>query len=327
MHIIGIVVYPDFQVLSLAMTSAFEHANSLAGEQVYKVHLTSEDGGPVMTSQTFSVNTERLRDGTYDTLIIAGDNRCRTPTPSLVNYVREAPGRSQRVASICSGAFILAEAGLLDGKRATTHWLHVPEFKRRYPLVLLDEDRIVVVDGPIWTSAGMTAGLDLGLALIEKDLGLEAALTVSRRLVMHQRRGGGQSQFSALPQINGASGRVQQVLSHIREHLCDDLSIEALAAVAELSPRQFSRVFREETGQSPGKAVEHVRLESARLLVETTRHSMDVVAQQSGFRESERMRQAFVRAFGQTPQMIRRMATAHRHPEAVSIIQAATDEI
>jgi transcriptional regulator GlxA family with amidase domain len=321
-HAVGIVVYPDFQGLSLAVASVFEHANLVTGERLYRVHLTSENGGPVMTSQTFSVNTERLSDGVYDTLIIAGDNRSRPQSQSLVDYVRQAPSNSRRVASICSGAFILAEAGLLDGKRATTHWLHVQAFRKRFPQVLLEEDRILVVDGQIWTAGGMTAGIDLGLALVENDLGQETALAVARRLVTHQRRGGGQSQFSSLPDIDAESTRVQQVLRHIREHLRDDLSIEALAEVAGLSPRQFSRVFREETGQSPAKAVERLRLESARVLVETTRDSLDLVAQQSGFGETERMRQAFVRGFGQTPQMIRRMTATLQRPTESSVRQA-----
>lgn len=306
MHVVGLVVYPNFQALGLAVASVFEYTNLFRGEKAYEFRLVSEAGGPVMTSQSFSVNTDRLMDSAYDTLIVAGDNECQLPPSSLLDYLRDAPRRSRRVAAICTGAVVLAAAGLLDGKRATTHWFHAQEFKKRYPGVLLDEDRIFVVDGQIWTSAGMTAGVDLALALVEKDFGLDTARMVARKLVVYQRRGGGQSQFSALLELDAKSDRVQMALAHAREHLAGDLSVETLADVARLSPRQFSRVFREETGQSPAKAIERLRVEAARLMMETTRHPIEVIARESGFGDRERMRQAFLRAFGQPPQSIQR---------------------
>ena len=306
MHTVGLVVYPNFQALGLAVASVFEYTNLFRGENAYQFRLVSEDGGPVMTSQSFSVNTERLRDSAYDTLIVAGDNECHLPPASLLEYLRDAPGRSRRVAAICTGSVVLAAAGLLEGKHATTHWFHAQQFKKQYPNVLLNEDRIFVVDGQIWTSAGMTAGVDLALAIVEKDFGLETARMVARKLVVYQRRGGGQSQFSALLELDAKSDRVQTALAHAREHLASDLSVENLAEVARLSPRQFSRVFREETGQSPAKAIERLRVEAARLMMETTRHPIEVIARQSGFGDRERMRQAFLRAFGQSPQAIQR---------------------
>jgi transcriptional regulator GlxA family with amidase domain len=308
MHTVGLVVYPNFQSLGLAVASVFEYANLFLGEKAYQFRLVSEDGGPVMTSQSFSVNTDRLRDSAYDTLIVAGDNECRLPPASLLEYLRNAPGQSRRVAAICTGAVVLAAAGLLEGKHATTHWFHAQEFKKRYPNVLLDEDRIFVVDGQIWTSAGMTAGVDLALAIVEKDFGLETARMVARKLVVHQRRGGGQSQFSALLELDAKSDRVQMALTHARENLAGDLKVEAMAEAARLSPRQFSRVFREETGQSPAKAVERLRVEAARLMMETTRHPIEVIARETGFGDRERMRQAFLRAFGQPPQAIQRIS-------------------
>lgn len=163
-----------------------------------------------------------------------------------------------------------------------------------------------MVDGQIWTSAGMTAGIDLALAILEKDLGLEMARQVARKLVVYQRRGGGQSQFSALLELDAKSDRVQMALAHVRENLSSDLSVESLADIANLSPRQFSRVFRAETGQSPAKAIERLRVEAARLMMETTRHPIEVIARETGFRDRERMRQAFLRAFGQPPQAIQR---------------------
>ncbi|BCQ51881.1 GlxA family transcriptional regulator [Burkholderia gladioli] len=308
MHTVGFVVYPNFQALGLAVASVFEYTNLYKGERVYQFRLVSENGGPVMTSQSFSVNTDRLRDWTYDTLIVAGDNEGQLPPASLLDYIRDAPNHSRRVAAICTGAYVLAAAGLLEGKRATTHWVHAQDFKKQYPNVQLDEDRIFVVDGQIWTSAGMTAGVDLALAIVEKDFGLETARMVARKLVVHQRRGGGQSQFSALLELDAKSDRVQMTLAYAKEHLRDDLSIEVLAEVARLSPRQFSRVFSEETGQSPAKAVERLRVEAARLMMETTRHPIEVIARETGFGDRERMRQAFLRAFGQPPQAIQRTA-------------------
>ena len=308
MHTVGLLVYPNFQALGLAVASVFEYTNLFRGEKAYQFRLVSEDGGPVMTSQSFSVNTERLHDASYDTLIVAGDNECHLPSDSLLEYLRDAPSRSRRVAAICTGAVVLAAAGLLEGKRATTHWFHAQEFKKQYPNVLLDEDRIFVVDGQIWTSAGMTAGVDLALAIVEKDFGLDTARMVARKLVVYQRRGGGQSQFSALLELDAKSDRVQMALAHVRENLASELTVESLADVARLSPRQFSRVFREETGQSPAKAIERLRVEAARLMMETSRHPIEVIARETGFGDRERMRQAFLRAFGVPPQAIQRVS-------------------
>jgi len=172
--------------------------------------------------------------------------------------------------------------------------------------VQLDEDRIFVVDGQVWTSAGMSAGVDLALAIVESDFGLETARMVARKLVLYQRRGGGQSQFSTLLELNARSDRVQMALTYASENLASNLSVERLAEAARLSPRQFSRVFREETGQSPAKAVERLRVEAARLMMETSRHPIEIIARETGFGDRERMRQAFLRAFGQPPQTIQR---------------------
>ncbi len=306
MHTVGLVAYPNFQSLALAVASVFEYANLLRGEEVYQFRIVSEHGGAVMSSQGFSVNTEPLAKAGYDTLIVAGDNECRLPSATLVDFLHRAPFHSRRIASICTGAFVLAAAGLLDGKRATTHWYHARDFKKQYPNVQLDEDRIFVVDGQVWTSAGMSAGVDLALAIVESDFGLETARMVARKLVLYQRRGGGQSQFSTLLELNARSDRVQMALTYASENLASDLSVERLAEAARLSPRQFSRVFREETGQSPAKAVERLRVEAARLMMETTRHPIEIIARETGFGDRERMRQAFLRAFGQPPQTIQR---------------------
>jgi transcriptional regulator GlxA family with amidase domain len=176
--------------------------------------------------------------------------------------------------------------------------------------VKVEEDRIFIVDGPVWTSAGMTAGIDLALAMIEDDLGADVARAVARRLVVYHRRAGGQSQFSALLELEPKSDRIQNALAYAKRHLDTPLTVGQLAEVAHLSPRQFSRAFRAETGQSPAKAIENLRVEAARLMMEQSRHSFDLVARQTGFADRDRMRRAFLRTFGQPPQVMRRSARA-----------------
>ncbi len=308
MHTVGLLVYPGFQSLALAVATAFEYANLMTGEQMYDFSVVSEEGGPIHSSQGFAVHTDAWGDTSFDTLIVSGDNECRLPPDSLIEYVRKSMTTSRRIASICTGAFVLAEAGVLDGRRATTHWYHARSFQQRYPLVKMEEDRIFITDGQVWTSAGMSAGLDLALAVIEKDLGRDVALNIARKLVIYQRRGGGQSQFSTMLEMDAKSDRVQIALTYAKENLASDLSVESLADAASLSPRQFSRVFREETGQSPAKAIERLRVEAARLMMETSRHPIEVIARETGFGDRERMRQAFLRAFGQPPQAIQRIS-------------------
>jgi transcriptional regulator GlxA family with amidase domain len=172
----------------------------------------------------------------------------------------------------------------------------------------MEEDRIFIIDGSVCTSAGMMAGVDLALALVENDLGAELARSVARKLVLYHRRAGGQSQHSELLDLDAKSDRIQTALAYARSNLKEDLSIEELADAAHLSPRQFSRIFMAETGQSPGKAVERLRVEAARIMMESGRHSVDVIARDTGFGSRERMRRAFLRAFGQPPQAIQRIS-------------------
>ena len=221
-------------------------------------------------------------------------------------------GAIRRVAAICTGAFVLAEAGLLDGRRATTHWDFARELQARFPKVKVEEDRIFIIDGPVWTSAGVTAGIDLALAH-----GREGSRCRHRpRRCQEARRlsppAGGQSQFSALLELEPKSDRIQRALAYARRNLHSTLSVDELAEAAHLSPRQFSRAFRAETGQSPAKAVENLRVEAARLMMEQSRHPIEVIARQTGFADRDRMRRAFLRAFGQPPQAIRRNARADR---------------
>lgn len=310
MQRIGFIVFPEFQVMGFAAISVFEFANLAAGRAVYDVRLLSETGGPVRTSAGLTVETRPFDRTAYDTVIVGGGTEI-APTPAgVIRFMQKSMARSRRVAATCTGAFVLAEAGILDGRRATTHWFHARALQTRFPAVKVEEDRIFIQDGPVWTSAGMTAGIDLALALVEQDLGAEVARSVSRKLVVYHRRAGGQSQFSALLELEPKSDRIQKALDYARRNLHAALSVPQLAEAASLSPRQFSRAFAAETGQSPAKAIENLRVETARLLMEQSRHPIDVVAQQTGFADRDRMRRAFLRAFGQPPQVIRRNARA-----------------
>jgi transcriptional regulator GlxA family with amidase domain len=308
MQRIGFVVFPRFQVMNFAAVSVFELANVMAPEPVYDVRMLSEAGGPVRSSVGMTIETEAFAEEAFDTLIVGGGIEIETGTPRLHAFLRRSLTTSRRVAAICTGAFILAEAGLLDGRRATTHWGMARELQSRFPATTVEEDRIFIIDGPVWTSAGMTAGIDLALAMVEKDLGAEMARLVAKKLVVYHRRAGGQSQFSALLELEPKSDRIQGALAFAKSNLQAPLTVEQLADAAHLSPRQFSRAFRAETGQSPAKAVENLRVETARLMLEQSRHSLDVIASETGFADRERMRRAFLRAFGQPPQVIRRNA-------------------
>jgi transcriptional regulator GlxA family with amidase domain len=308
MRDIAFVVYPGYSVMALAVASAFEVANSMTWHPPYDLRFVSEKGGNVKSSSGMVIDSEAFTDMPFDTLVVGGATISEPLTPGLVAFVREAPKRHRRIAAVCTGAFLLAEAGLLDGRQATTHWLYARDLQRLFPKVKMNEDRIFINDGPIWTSAGMTAGIDLGLALIENDLGPELAKAVARKLVIYQRRGGGQSQFSTLLDLAPKSDRIQTALLHARENLHKSLSVPDLAEAAHLSPRQFSRAFHAETGQSPAKAIENLRVEAARNLMEQSRHPIDVVARQTGFSDRDHMRRAFLRAFGQPPQLLRRNA-------------------
>jgi transcriptional regulator GlxA family with amidase domain len=225
-------------------------------------------------------------------------------------FARAMARRGIRVASVCSGAFILAEAGILDGRRATTHWQNTRDFLVRYPKVKLEPDRIFVRDGNIWSSAGISAGIDLALAMAAEDFGDEVAQQTARQLVLHERRAGGQSQFSSLLELKAPAGRFAPLLSWAREHLDAPLTVEDMAEQAGMSSRHFTRAFIAETGATPSKAVERLRIEAARQRVQSSSEAIELVAQSTGFRDPERMRRAFIRAFGQPPQSLRRAARA-----------------
>jgi transcriptional regulator GlxA family with amidase domain len=309
MHKIGYVVFPGFQLLGFAAVTAFEMANLQLGEPAYQIELLSEAGGEIKSSAGFGVNTNAFDHHTvYDTVMFGAGTTIEPVTTGLIEFAHHSLQTARRLAAPCTGAFILAESGLLDGRRATTHWLFARQLRERFPSVRVEEDRIFIVDGSVWTSAGMTAGIDLALAMVEKDHGQDVARSVARKLVVYHRRAGGQSQFSALLELDPKSDRIQKSVDYAKANLRSVLSVEELAAAAGLSPRQFSRAFRSETGQSPAKAVENLRVEAARLMMEQGRHSMDVIARETGFDDSDRMRRAFLRTLGQPPQTVRRNA-------------------
>jgi transcriptional regulator GlxA family with amidase domain len=259
-----------------------------------------------------AIDTDLLGAGSYDTLLVGAAPEIVPATPRMLDFLRDAVTSTRRLASICIGAFTLAEAGILDGRRATTHWAYAQELQRRFPKVRVEMDRIFIADGPVWTSAGMTAGIDLALGLVERDMGADIARATAKTLVVHHRRAGGQSQHSAMLELDAKSDRVQDALAFARKNIREALTVEQLADAARLSPRQFSRVFRAETGQSPAKAIENLRLEAARLMLEQGRLHIEEIAQATGFGDRERMRRSFLRAYGQAPQAIRNAA----HPLA-----------
>lgn len=305
MRRISFLLYPGYSVMALAATSVFETANQTKGVMLYDVEFISLNGGPVNTSSGMSVHSGSLHQHGGDTLIVGGGEHAHPIPGQLIEFIRDAPERYHRIVAICTGAFLLAEAGLLNGRQATTHWRSAAELHRQYPRIKVDADKIFVKDGAFWTSAGMTAGIDLSLQLLEDDHGVELAKNVARKLVVYHRRTGGQSQYSTLLEMSPESDRMQKVISYIRENLPKDLTVEVLADIAHLSPRQFSRSFYQETGQTPAKAVQSIRVETARSILEQSQHSIEEVARQTGFSDRNHMRRAFLRTFGLPPQTLR----------------------
>ncbi|QQX92751.1 GlxA family transcriptional regulator (plasmid) [Gluconobacter sphaericus] len=307
------VLTPGFQFLALGVQAAFELANAVKGEAYYTLSIASVAGGPVRSSSGFEMPTVPLTDvGQVDTLLLlAGLMPPPRQDDAALETLCTMAKESRRVAGLCTGAFLLGQMGLLDGRRATTHWAYARQMREDFPNVRVEDDRIFINEGAVWTSAGLTAGLDLAVALIEKDLGRDVADAIAHRLVMHHRRAGGQSQYSELLELAPSSDRIQKALIFAKSHLVDPLTVEQLAEVVSLSPRQFARAFRAETGQTPAKAVEQMRLEAARLMIEETRHPMDQIARESGFVDIRRMREAFMRQYGQPPQTLRRLAKAY----------------
>jgi transcriptional regulator GlxA family with amidase domain len=310
---IGVLIFPDFQLLDAAgPISVFEIAQRYANGSP-DIRVLAVTPGPVRSTSGVEMLARGLRpSGAITTLIIAGGEGVREAArcEKTLAFVRSIAKRGIRIASVCSGAFILAEAGLLDGRRATTHWQRTRQFLKTYPKVKLEPDRIFTQDGNIWTSAGITAGIDLSLAMAAEDFGEAIAQQTARQLVLYHRRSGGQSQFSSLLELKTPTGRFGPLLAWAREHLDAPLTVEDMAEQAGMSSRHFTRAFIAETGTTPSKAVERLRIEVARQRVQSSSEAIEGVARSTGFRDPERMRRAFIRAFGQPPQSLRRAARA-----------------
>jgi transcriptional regulator GlxA family with amidase domain len=307
MSAIGFFVSPGFQMLDLAgPAAAFEAANSELGVLTYRIQVLAADEGAVTNSLGMATGAASLDDAALDTLVVIGGPIDPLLPASTLRRIVDASSRCRRVASVCTGAFTRAAAGRLDGRRATTHWRHSARLQREYPAIRVEADRIFCRDGNVWTSAGITAGIDLALALIEEDHGFAIAKGVAQHLVVYHRRHGGQSQFAASVDLAPSNDRIVAALGYARDHIADTLTVEHLADAAGMSLRQFSRVFRAQTGMTPARVVERLRADLARGRVETTAEPVERVAEAVGFGDAENMRRAFIRIYGQPPQSLRR---------------------
>lgn len=299
--------FPGAQTLDFTGPLEVFHTAERLGRGRYTVELVAPDGHPFATSSGLAVTPDRSTAacrGPIDTLLVSGGTGVREAASdtALVRWLTRASGRSRRVASVCTGAFLLGRAGLLEGRRATTHWASAELLAELHPSVIVEPDRIFVRDDPVWTSAGVTAGIDLALALVEDDHGREAALEVARWLVVFATRPGGQSQFSAPLAAQSAERRpLREVQEWVRADPARDCTVEALAQRACMSPRNFSRSFRTETGVTPAAWIEGVRVEAARRLLEAAGTQIESIAAQCGFGTVETMRRAFRRRLGVSP--------------------------
>ncbi|MFJ8311321.1 MULTISPECIES: GlxA family transcriptional regulator [unclassified Streptomyces] len=306
-----VVLFDGVQSLDVTgPAEVFAGAGHFLGDPTaYRLRFASLDGAPVSSHCGLRLMADSaLADAEPpDILLVPGGEGTRRPDPRLIDWLRVHGPRAASLVSVCTGALLLAETGLLDGRRATTHWVACDHMARRYPAVRVDPDPIFVRDGSIATSAGVTAGIDLALALVEEDHGREAALAIARNLVVFLRRPGNQAQFSA--QLAAQTARrepLRELQQWITEHPDGDLSVEALAGRARLSPRHFARAFHAETGTTPGRYVERVRLEHARRLLEETPDGVREVSRASGYGTPEAMRRAFVKSLGTAPAEYRR---------------------
>lgn len=310
-RLIALVAYDTVQLLDVAgPLQSFAATNDLCGAVgetlPYRVRVVSQKGGPVVTSSGLQFVTDPISvvaRQPIDTVICPGGQLMRGVVidPGLVRVVQSLASRARRIASVCTGAFVLAAAGLLDGRRVATHWRACEMLAKKYPCLRVEPDPIFVRDGHIWTSAGITAGIDLSLALIADDLGHTAAITTARHLVMFMKRPGGQAQFSVPLAAQAAEDTFASLHAWMRANLTADLRVEALAQRAAMSPRHFARIYRTKVGRTPGRMVEEMRIEAARRSLEDTGLSVKRIARDCGFGDEERMRRSFIRQLGVAP--------------------------
>jgi len=310
-RVIDVLTYPAVQLLDVTgPVQVFASANDLVGDVAaappYMLRVVAQDSTGVMASagMTLAAGPLSKPDEPVDTLLVAGGEGidAAIENPVLVDWVRERARQARRVASVCTGAFMLAAAGVLDGRRATTHWKYCAKLAQRFPAVHVESDPIFICDGSVWTSAGVTAGIDLALALVEEDLGRSMALAVARYLVVFLKRPGGQAQFSTALALQAADDKFGALHDWINRHLAGDLSLSVLADQAGMSERSFSRHYAEATGQTPARAIERMRVEAAQRLLLETRLPVKRVAQRCGFGSEETMRRSFHRLIDSTPQ-------------------------
>jgi transcriptional regulator GlxA family with amidase domain len=309
-RVIDVLTYPAVQLLDVTgPVQVFASANKIVGDaggaQPYLLRVVTQGGESATSSAGVTLAAGPLpQHGAVDTLLVAGGEgaEAAAENPALISWLRNRASQARRIASVCTGAFLLAEAGLLDGRRAATHWQYIARFAQRFPAVHVEPDPIFVRDGAIWTSAGVTAGIDLALALVEEDLGRSVALAVARYLVVFLKRPGGQSQFSASLALQAAEDKFGALHEWIKVHLADDLSLAVLADKTSMSERSFSRHYAEATGRTPARAIELLRVEAARNLLLESRLPVKRVAERCGFGSEETMRRSFLRLLAVTPQ-------------------------
>jgi transcriptional regulator GlxA family with amidase domain len=310
-RIIEVLAFPSVQLLDVtgplqAFATANDQVTQAGGTAPYHLRVVAKGGQGVTASAGLAITAAPLPrpSSAVDTLLIAGGPgvQAAAADPLLVDWVRQRAARARRVASVCTGAFLLAASGVLDGRRAATHWSVCKEFAQRYPAVQVEPDPIFVRDGSVWTSAGVTAGIDLALALIEQDLGRTVALAVARYLVVFLKRPGGQAQFSTALSLQSAEDQFGVLHDWINKHLADDISLPMLADQAGMSERSFSRHYAEATGLTPARAVERLRVEAARRMLSESRLPVKRISQRCGFGSEETMRRSFLRILSATPQ-------------------------
>ncbi|WP_027170999.1 GlxA family transcriptional regulator [Methylobacterium sp. 10] len=311
---VAILALPGVQLLDVAgPLDVFAEANIQSGEDVYDLAVVGTGADTILTSSGRRLVADLVAPGAdpmcFDTLLVAGAPRMHETDVDggLLDWLVTVARRCRRYGSVCSGAFLLGQAGLLDGRRVTTHWAVAEVLAARYPEASVEADAICLFDGPLRTAAGVTAGLDLALALVEEDLGPEIARRVASQLVMFFRRGGGQMQFSRRG-LSAPAGRsaLQEVQRWVAAYPAEDHAVEKLAGRAGMSPRHFARLFRTETGLTPAAYVENVRIEAVRRLLETDEIVLKQVASACGFLDADTLRRAFMRRVGTTPAEYRR---------------------
>jgi transcriptional regulator GlxA family with amidase domain len=309
-RVVDVLAFPAVQLLDVTgplqvFASANEHVAAAGGTPPYELRVIAKGGQGVTTSAGVGIAAGPLpRGGALDTLMVAGGPGvdAAAKDPALVKWVRERANKARRVASVCTGAFLLGASGVLDGRRAVTHWSYCAELARRFPGIRVEPDPIFVRDGTVWTSAGVTAGIDLALAFVEEDLGRTVALAVARYLVVFLKRPGGQAQFSTALSLQAADDKFGALHDWIGKHLADDISLPVLARQAGMSERSFSRRYAEATGLTPAHAVERLRVEAARRMLSESRLPVKRVSQRCGFGSEETMRRSFLRILATTPQ-------------------------